>query len=248
MVSNDAPSTPQRPSAAQYDAAIQCQIEALEREKLKLLSQFEAVGVKEPYRFIEIEYGCLPPCEVVKKLGLDDCAAKTQELVADVKLAVAMMNDTRAIAEQQAATTFMTRPPDAWEHGVSDRRESWQALEDCDKAAYLEVDIKRVAQQRCIMERDKSKSSWDKRWSKKIARVREVDKELGTKRLRMTPRKLHARLKRAMYVAKNDPSGFKRKAIYYVPPPPAKRKKSMLNFDDECMSDEKLLNVVMPNV
>lgn len=82
MVSNEAPSTPQRPTAAQYDAATRCQIEALGREEQKLLSQFEAVGIKEPYRFIEIEYGCLPPCEVVIKLGLNDCAAKTQELAA----------------------------------------------------------------------------------------------------------------------------------------------------------------------
>ena len=95
MISNDAPCTPQKPTAAQYDAAIQCQIEALEREKEKLLGRFEAVGIKEAYRFIEIEYGCLPPCEVVRKLSLDNCAAKTQELVADVKLAVAMSNESR---------------------------------------------------------------------------------------------------------------------------------------------------------
>ena len=149
-----------------------------------------------------------------------------------------MPNEPRAIADQQAATTFYTRPPDAWEVGIGDRRLSWAALDAFDKASYLEVDIKRCAEQRCHMERDKSKRSWDIRWAKKINRIREVDKELGAKRLRMTPRKLHARLKRAMYVAKNDPSGFKRKAIYYVPPPPAKRKKCILDFDDECVNDE----------
>ena len=248
MASNDPPSTPQKQSAAQYDVAIQCQIEALEREKVKLLNQFEEVGIEEPYRLIEIEYGCLPPCEVVRKLGLDKCDAKTQELLRDVRLAVAMANDVPSVAHQQAVTTFFTKPPDAWEVGIEDRRSSWAALSDEDRARYLEVDLKRCATHRLHLARDKSKSSWDVLWAKRINRVRELDKELGSMRLRMTPRKLHARLKRAMFVAKNDPSGFKRKAIYYVPPPPAKRKKTVLNFDDECLFDDLLINVVMPNV
>ena len=178
MTDATSPSTPKRITSTDYVTRLQLGIEALEREKVKLLAKFQGVGIEDAYKLIAMEYGCLPPNEVVIKLGLDACDAKTDELLRDVKAAIAMNNNVPKVSLEQATTTFLHKPPLGWEYGISDRQPSWLALSPVERASYLAIDLRRCAKYRLQTIKNASLASWDHLWARRINRVREIDLEL----------------------------------------------------------------------
>ena len=223
---------------------IQYRVQQLEQEKQSLLKRFKAIGIDDPYHKIEFEFGTLPPSETLEALGIDKCDAKTQNLLREIKLAVEMCNNVKPMATKQATTTFAVEPPSQWEVGASDRSISWAALSVGQRAAYLEIDLRRCADCRLQVTKEVNEAAFDKVWTQRIWRVREIDIELGKLKLRMTPRKLRARLQRAMWLAKEDPIASKRQIIHYTPP--AKKQRTTQDFDRECIQDSTLLAMNLP--